>query len=73
MLVFDEPRQQETAKGSFDALLKRAADSIRFGQQVLFATSEDRAALTSALNGLSVNFQVIEGWVIKRLEDTEEA
>lgn len=65
LLIFDEPRQQEAAKGSFDALLRRAAASVNFGQQVLFATSEDRAELSSALAGLPAGFQMIEGWVIK--------
>lgn len=44
-LVFDEPRQQETAKVSFKSLLQRASSAGSAGQQVIFATSEDREQL----------------------------
>ena len=44
-VVFDEPRQQETAKVSFDQLLQRASEAKTAGQQVIFATSEDQDQL----------------------------
>ena len=40
LVVFDEPRQQSTKDLSFRELLKRASESGRFGQQVIFFTSE---------------------------------
>ena len=38
LLVFDEPQQQAAKALSFRELLRRAADSARSGQQVVFAT-----------------------------------
>lgn len=40
LLVFDEPRQQETARESYEQLLQQAADEARNDRQILFATSE---------------------------------
>lgn len=52
LLVFDEPRQQEAARFSFQQLLKRAADNGAAGSQVIFATSEEEDDLRSMLSGL---------------------
>jgi hypothetical protein len=49
LLVFDEPRQQETNRMSFAALLARAARNGRLGAQIVFATSEEREALEGML------------------------
>lgn len=67
ILIFDEPRQQEASKVSFRNLLSRASRSIKFDQQVFFATSEDRNELAVDLNGLLCNFIVIDGWTLARL------
>lgn len=40
LLVFDEPRQQETARESYEQLLLQAADEAGNDRQILFATSE---------------------------------
>lgn len=69
LVIFDEPRQQEAAKASFEALLRRAAGAIEYDQQVIFATSEDRSELERFLHGLPVNFSVYEGWMIKRIDN----
>jgi hypothetical protein len=52
LLIFDEPRQQEAARFSFQQLLKRAAENGAAGSQVIFATSEEEDDLTSMLMGL---------------------
>ncbi|MEA1013899.1 hypothetical protein [Sphingosinicella sp. LY1275] len=70
LVIFDEPRQQEAAKASFEALLRRAAAALEYNQQVIFATSEDRSELERFLEGLPVNFNVFEGWMIKRIDDS---
>lgn len=59
-LIFDEPRQQETAKLSFAALLRGAADLAESGAQILFATSEDLASLNEMMAGKSYNLMNIE-------------
>ncbi|WP_406092977.1 hypothetical protein [Kitasatospora purpeofusca] len=55
LLVFDEPRQQETNRMSFAALLKRAATDGSGGAQIIFATSEEHDALTAMLDGFPHN------------------
>ncbi|MFF0745171.1 hypothetical protein ACFYVL_32695 [Streptomyces sp. NPDC004111] len=52
LLIFDEPRQQEAARLSFQQLLNRAAKNGMAGSQVIFATSEVEADLNSMLRGL---------------------
>ena len=66
-LVFDEPRQQSTRDVSFVALLKRAAMSAEFKQQVIFFTSEERVRLKGHLNGLAHTLHEIDGRVIKQV------
>lgn len=57
MLVFDEPKQQSAAKVSFGALLARASTAIEFGQQVIFATSEEEASLAELMKGFEHPFK----------------
>ncbi|HXD34606.1 MAG TPA: hypothetical protein VN643_26030 [Pyrinomonadaceae bacterium] len=66
-MVFDEPKQQSTRDVSFKELLKRAAVSGQFGQQVIFFTSENLERLDSYLSGLQHTRTVIDGRVIKKL------
>lgn len=51
LLIFDEPRQQETAMLSFRALLRYAADLGAEGNQIIFATSEELASLMDMMVG----------------------
>lgn len=51
LLIFDEPRQQETARASYQELLKFAADAGAAGSQVIFATSEPESSLEQLLGG----------------------
>jgi len=67
-ILFDEPRQQSTRDVSFVELLRRAATSNSFGQQVIFFTSENLERLKGHLTGLPRSLVAIEGRVIKRLE-----
>lgn len=55
LLIFDEPRQQETAKESYGELLKHAASAGKAGAQILFATSEPLDSLSAMLDGSAAN------------------
>ncbi|GAA3471328.1 hypothetical protein GCM10018965_058810 [Nonomuraea roseola] len=52
LLIFDEPRQQETNRVSFAALLTRASVDGVAGAQIIFATSEEEATLVEMLRDL---------------------
>jgi hypothetical protein len=65
LLVFDEPRQQDAARISFEALLKRASSSRKFGQQVIFSTSGDLNAIQKALAGVPHRLLSFEGKIFK--------
>ncbi len=54
LLVFDEPRQQETAQISFERLLARSAWMTTGSApvQIIFATSESEDSISEMLNGL---------------------
>ncbi|MBL0175139.1 MAG: hypothetical protein IPP94_07735 [Ignavibacteria bacterium] len=67
MLLFDEPRQQETAEMSFEKLLVRAATAKKRGQQIVFATSEPLANIQRMINGLDVQIINYTGRVISRI------
>jgi hypothetical protein len=49
LLIFDEPRQQETARASYEQLLHQAAEEAAAGAQILFATSEPLDELVGML------------------------
>lgn len=68
LLVFDEPRQQSTHDVSFLELLKRVAQSAKFGQQVILFTSEDKTRLKSHLQSLDHELAEIDGRVIQKLQ-----
>lgn len=55
LLIFDEPRQQETNRGSYQALLAHAATQGVAGSQIIFATSEESTSLRSMLAGSEYN------------------
>ncbi len=55
-LLFDEPRQQSARELSFKALLLRASSAKSFGQQVIFATSQDEKSLLEMIDNLPVNY-----------------
>jgi hypothetical protein len=52
LLVFDEPRQQETALSSLSALITELGAAAQQGNQILYVTSGDQAELDSALAGV---------------------
>lgn len=66
-VVFDEPQQQKTAKVSFASLLKRASKAKAAGQQVIFATSEDRDELERFLATVDCQLLAFEGRIVRRL------
>lgn len=70
LLMFDEPRQQAADPVSFQALLCRAADVNRFGQQVLFATSEPEESLHEFLAGKDYTEITFEGFALEPLPKT---
>ena len=65
LLIFDEPRQQSAKDISFTALLRRASQAINFGQQIIFATSENKETLTKALEGVPNTLVGFEGRIIQ--------
>ncbi len=68
LIIFDEPQQQKTAKISFKKLLERASDAKTSGQQVVFATSEDREQLDAFLAGVDCNFLPFDGPLVRRVK-----
>lgn len=69
LLILDEPKQQSTANLSFQALLKRASDSGKYGQQVIFATSQEKAQLQNMLRGIVCEYLRFEGKMLAPLDD----
>lgn len=65
-VVFDEPRQHEASKVSFASLINKAADSLLFGGQVIFATSLEEAELRTACDGKDVNLICFDNYILKR-------
>lgn len=55
LLIFDEPRQQETARASYQALLANASTSGLGGAQIIFATSEPAESLLAMLGDREFN------------------
>ena len=67
LLVFDEPRQQSSAKVSFERLLARASAAKQKNHQVVFSTSEDLQNLERILQDLDCNQQIFPGYLIQPL------
>jgi hypothetical protein len=65
MLLFDEPRQQSSAKVSFESLITRASSAKKRNQQVIFSTSEDLQSLQRITAGLDCAEIVFQGYVIQ--------
>ena len=63
-LIFDEPRQQEADRMSFNSLIRLSAERAGQDRQIIVATSETPAELATALAGLSVNLIRMEGLII---------
>ena len=55
LLMFDEPRQQETNRGSYQALLAHAATEGVAGAQIIFATSEESGSLRNMIGEAKCN------------------
>ena len=70
VLVFDEPRQQSSAKVSFESLLKRAAAVKKNNQQVIFSTSEELQNLQRIIVNLDCDEQIFSGYVIQPITET---
>jgi hypothetical protein len=68
LLVFDEPRQQSSSKVSFESLLKRASESKRHNQQVIFSTSEDRETLRRIIEKIDCSEVIFPGYILQKLE-----
>jgi hypothetical protein len=67
-VVFDEPKQQSTRDVSFQELLRRASACSTFNQQIIFFTSENRERLQTYVSGLPHVLTLIDGRVIKKLQ-----
>ncbi|WP_271611586.1 hypothetical protein [Bradyrhizobium sp. CCBAU 21362] len=68
LLIFDEPRQQSSSKVSFESLLKRAAESRRHDQQVIFSTSEDLETLQRITQQIDCGEVIFPGYILQKLE-----
>jgi hypothetical protein len=66
-VVFDEPRQQAAREISFQRLLERASTAKAAGQQVIFATSEDRERLEGFVKAIDCHYQAFDGHIVRRL------
>ena len=67
MLLFDEPRQQSSAKVSFEKLLARTSNAKRRNQQVIFSTSEDLQNLQRVTASLDCEERIFPGYLIQRI------
>ncbi|MGA9188180.1 MAG: hypothetical protein WB014_06370 [Methanosarcina sp.] len=67
LLIFDEPRQQDASEISYYELLKRVSKAKEYNQQVIFATSENRELIESALQNVEHTYRSFEGKMIKKL------
>jgi hypothetical protein len=69
LLVFDEPKQQSAKDLSFEELLKRVSMSVKFGQQVIFATSEEPEKLKQMLTAVPHTYVEFTGRIIRPLSE----
>lgn len=67
LLIFDEPRQQETAPRSLTSFLSRAASALEKHQQVIVSTSEQRTRLDAQLKNISHQFNGFDGHIVTKL------
>jgi hypothetical protein len=58
LLIFDEPRQQETARDSYRELLQQTAEEAANGAQILIATSETGPGVREMLG--SATYQLLD-------------
>lgn len=63
-VVFDEPRQHEASKISFTNLITKAAQSSKYGGQVIFATSLDEEELKFSCEGKEVNLVCFDEYIL---------
>lgn len=68
LLLFDEPRQQSSSKLSFEGLLKRASESKRHNQQVIFSTSEDLETLRRITEKIDCSEVIFKGYILQKIE-----
>lgn len=68
LLIFDEPKQQSAKDLSFKELLVRVSRSVAWGQQVVFATSENPEALAEMLSGIPHTYIGFEGRTLSPIE-----
>ena len=65
MLLFDEPRQQSSAKVSFESLLTRAASAKQRNHQVIFSTSEELQNLQRITADLDCEVLIYPEYIIQ--------
>jgi hypothetical protein len=63
-VVFDEPRQHETNKISFMNLVEKAAESIKFHGQVIFATSLEESELAVTCSEKGINLISFDDYIL---------
>jgi hypothetical protein len=70
LLILDEPKQQETARVSFQELFRRAGTASQHKQQVIIATSEDESTLRTLLAGVPHQYLAFSGRIVQPIERT---
>ncbi len=65
ILLFDEPRQQSSAKVSFESLLTRASSAKKRNQQVIFSTSEELQNIQRITESLDCRKHIFPGYIIQ--------
>jgi uncharacterized coiled-coil DUF342 family protein len=66
-LILDEPRQQETERVSFDALITESANVSGTDRQIIFATSQTPQDLATALRDMDVNLLRFDSFILRPL------
>lgn len=67
LLILDEPRQQETNRQSFAALIARLSQTLRSHQQVILATSEPVESISALAQIHRLRLHAVEGRVLQPL------
>jgi hypothetical protein len=65
LLMFDEPRQQGTDRLGFGQLLRHAALSSSFKEQIIFFTSDDADLVMGELHGCAYKMIEFDGRILQ--------
>lgn len=63
-VILDEPRQQSLMLRNLKGLFERLKSSLKYGQQVIIATSEEESNLENIINDPSVQYHSFDEWIL---------